>query len=101
MGSLPCGGICPVGLVCDLVSSHLAACNLHDLRTVSMASFVHDTGSHLFFFVVFLQKRFHVFQTQCLAKVTGIMACTLSESTVNCFVKVQFLHFLEFRKRGW
>lgn len=49
MGSLPCGGICPVELVCDLVSSHLAACNLHDLRTESMASSVHDTGSHLFF----------------------------------------------------
>jgi len=50
MGSLPCGGICPVELVCDLVSSHLAACNLHDPRTESMASSVHDTGSHLFFF---------------------------------------------------
>ena len=100
MGSLPCGGICPVELVCDLVSSHLAACNLHDLRTESMASSVHDTGSHLFF-VFFFEKHFNVFQIQWLAKVTDIMVCTLSESTVKCFVKVQFLHFLEFRERRW
>jgi hypothetical protein len=46
LGSVPCGGISPVELVCDLVSSHLASCNL---RTESMASSVHNTGGRLFF----------------------------------------------------
>lgn len=50
LGSIPFGGISLVELVCDLVSSHLAACNLYNLRTESMASSVHDIGSRLFFF---------------------------------------------------
>ena len=77
--SIPCGGISLVELVCDLVSSHLAACNLHNLRTESTASSVHDIGSCFFL----LQKRFHVFLTQWLAKVTDSMACISCESTVQ------------------
>ena len=106
MGSLPCGGICPVELVCDLVSSHLAACNLHDPRTEYgfictwywqpfVFCFV------LFLFVFFFFRNVSMFSTQWLAKVTDIMAWALSESTVKCFVKAQFLHFDEFRERRW
>lgn len=58
LGSIPCGGISPVELVCDLVSSHLAACSLCDLRTESMASSVHDIGS---LFILFLSRNVSTF----------------------------------------